>query len=94
VPDKITMWVNPTTYNELNPGTTWTAIDSDGGATAALDHFDFFTIRVLGLTSSDFYYIDELRIGTTFESVLPEPGSATLIGLAAAGLLLRRKSVR
>jgi hypothetical protein len=38
--------------------------------------------------------VDELRIGTTWADVVPEPGSLSLAGLGAAGLLARRQRRR
>lgn len=96
IPDKVTLWVNPTTYIEASPGTTWTAVDTGGDATAAFNQMSFFTFRTLGLASSpnpDFYYIDELRIGQSFADVVPEPGTLALIALAGPALLVRRRRV-
>lgn len=89
-PDRITLWINPTTFDENNPMAD--AVLVNDLATGTFTHFDWFTLRTLNLDPGvDFYFFDELRIGSSFASVVPEPGSAALLALPAIALLKRRR---
>jgi hypothetical protein len=52
---------------------------------------DFGTISQVGISTSDAYSIDEIRIGLTYASVVPapEPAAAGLVIIGACGLLAR-----
>lgn len=47
--------------------------------------------RIARIDANDVFLFDEIRIGTTFADVVPEPGAATLIALAGGALLVRRR---
>jgi hypothetical protein len=83
--DRMSIFVNPTNVTELaNPFVT--ASRSSGIST-----MDTLLGRIARLDPGDQILFDELRIGTTFGDVLPEPASLSAAVLATAGLLMRRR---
>lgn len=82
----VELFVNPTSNTE--PFTASATATRDTGL-ASLQRFG---IRTVNLDTDDRLQFDELKIGTTFESVVvPEPTSAALGLLGAALLCLRRR---
>jgi hypothetical protein len=79
--DTVRLYMNPT------PDGAEPAI----GSSADLTGQDFGTVSQLGISTSDAYSVDEIRVGLTYASVVPAPEPAAsgmmIIGLCA---LLRR----
>jgi hypothetical protein len=78
------LWINP----ELDaaptgtPDVTWTH-----------SAFTINRIRVSQAQAAEFtMLLDEFRVGTTFESVIPEPAAVGLLGLAGVAMLRRRRA--
>lgn len=86
--DDVWVWLNPAIGGAAPSVSTafGSSIGIDNVATAAnLGHF-----FIGGSNSADFV-VDELRIGTTFESVTPVPEPRTLAALPLVGLLAMRR---
>tara|TARA_B110000003_G_C16611826_1_gene519769 strand:- start:891 stop:1724 length:834 start_codon:yes stop_codon:yes gene_type:complete len=88
--NQLSIIFNPTDYNE----------DWDVTATKdiGISEVDTFGLRTFGTGSNggpaegDISYIDEIRIGTTFEHVIPEPDTyALLVGLAGLTFVMLRR---
>jgi len=79
--DRMDLLINPSSLTEPADG-SWSATRV---GTASISSIAYFTLRTAGLDVGDRYQFDELRIGDTFASVVPEPATMTLLG---AGLLL------
>jgi len=87
------------TYNRtdlyLNPTSLSEPLSADASATdnvTGLTELSLFSIRNYVPESGDSILIDELRIGTTFASVVPEPSSFALIaGLLSMSWLMMRQ---
>lgn len=62
--DRLALFVNPATTNE--PATASHTVNSTQAAA-----FSYFNCRTSGLDAGDTYYLDELRIGTNYASVVP-----------------------
>jgi hypothetical protein len=66
------VWINPTRADEntTDPAITQTETESTGGSSGFLG----LRVRTYGLSSSDYYLADEIRIGTTWDDVVsPAP---------------------
>lgn len=89
--DKLTLWIDPTSFAE----DAATAYFTTGG----VDFGTLTGIRVFaGNTAGGFNQVnaiyDEIRFGTSFSDVvvpIPEPSAAALGGLSLLGILLRRR---
>jgi len=84
--DLMQLWINPTTTDYALLGTPSASIDASSGINGDIS---FFGTRTVSIGSGDSYLIDDVRIGTDYLSVVPEPTSAALL-LGAAGLLALR----
>lgn len=91
--NQLTMFINPESLDEASE------IDAiDGGGVGFSNNINRFTFRAA--LGGGTYFIDELRVGDTFASVLavPEPGSVSLLvaGLVTIGPLFfaRRRGRR
>lgn len=82
--DQIDLWVNPSTLDLANLGAPNQSITGNLGVAPATG-LSWFGVRTNALDAADSYLFDELRIGTSYASVVPEPGRA---GLALASVLL------
>jgi hypothetical protein len=79
------LFINPNP-NGAEPGTA--SAFSTGTLSAA--NLDQFYLRIGGVNQGN-YLVDDVRIGTTWVEVVPEPATITLIGLGVLGFgLLRR----
>ncbi len=80
--NRVDLFINPST--SVEPGTA-SATRTESMTVNTISHF---TVRGFQIDTNDRYIIDELRIGTTYDSVVvPEPSTAMLI-LGASGVLL------
>jgi len=83
--NRIDLFVNPPDLNE--PGTAAATQAADSGVA---------TVSLLGLRTfqtdvGDKYQFDDVRIGTSFADVVPEPGSVGVLGAAGLMWLGRRR---
>lgn len=82
--DRMSLYVNPNSLVEAsNPFVT-------ASRSSGINTMDMLLGRIARLDPGDQILFDELRIGTTFGDVVPEPASMSLV-LGGAGLLLRRR---
>jgi hypothetical protein len=72
-----------TLYGATNPASVG-ALSQVGG----VGNYSFDRMELKG--TSDFQ-LDEIRVGSTFADVVPEPTSIALLGLGSLGLLVRRR---
>lgn len=85
--NEVNLYLNPDSFSE--PGTaTATATSTAGTGAATMSNFILRTAR---LEAGDSYLVDELRIGTTYADVIPEPGTALLALGGLAVLAARRR---
>ena len=73
----------------INPG-----IGSSEGTAAATRAFNVGTVTGLSIAGNLAFSVDELKVGTSYADVVPEPGTNTAIaavGLLIAGQYLRRR---
>jgi hypothetical protein len=83
--NRVDLFVNPiSTIEPALPDAT----DLGDAGIGTLSHF---SVRSFNLDVDDIYQFDDVRIGTTFADVVPEPGSIALLGIAAGGLLTTRR---
>lgn len=88
-----TVWLNPTTTDENTSEASITAsVTTDN---AGSEGFQGVAFRTYFTNSANKVYIDDLRVGTTWDSVvIPEPGTWALglsAGVLAIALLRRRR---
>ena len=82
--NRIDLFVNPPDVEPVTPSATQTG-DS------MINQVTVFSVRSFNLEDGDRYQFDEVRIGTAFADVVPEPASLGVAAIAAAGLLFRRR---
>lgn len=84
--DTMDLFVNPTSLTEPVTPTSTT------GSNSLISSVTHFGLRTLNITDGDSFLFDEVRVGSSFASVVvPEPGSCVLLGLGTLSLLLRRR---
>ena len=80
----------------LNPGSTLDPASATGATgTGLLSSFSTLGLRTNSVNQTapaDTILVDEIRVGTTFADVIPEPSAALLGGLGLLALLRRRRS--
>jgi len=86
--DLMEMWVNPTTLDYNSLGTPDASVDFNSLVSGDLE---FFGLRSVAISGTNEYLMDELRIGTSYAAVVPEPTSAALLTGACGLLGLRRR---
>ncbi len=86
--DTIDLFVNPGSTLPLTPDASFTTPVDDSAFPS-----DFTGIRLQSGTNAPTFDYDEIMIATTEAEVLviPEPSSIGLLGVAAAGLVIRRR---
>jgi len=82
--DTIELFINPLSSIEPEEADV---LDSADSGMSSISHF---TIRTTNIEADDEFIFDDLRIGTSFGDVVPEP-SACGLALAGAGFLLARR---
>lgn len=89
--DQSTLWVNPMDESS----TSVTAVDTIGYSAGTINSYALRQgTSTSGTTGSPgTQTVDSLRVGTSFADIqaVPEPSTFALLGLGAAGLLLRRR---
>lgn len=83
--DRLELFLNPSTLTQ--PVVASATSDRD----MTISTLKQFNLRTVNLDSNDNYQFDELRIGTTWADVVPEPASLGLIGLVAMMAGRRRR---
>ncbi|HZZ44858.1 MAG TPA: PEP-CTERM sorting domain-containing protein [Tepidisphaeraceae bacterium] len=78
------LWLNPVDTSSAPLGTT-----TDSGFSDAVGAYAF---RQSSATGNSSITIDNLKVGTTFADVVPEPSTLSLLGLGALSIIRRRKS--
>jgi hypothetical protein len=89
VEDRFTLYINPTDLtNEANLTPYLQLSHNDFGSLTGFRMFAGGDVTNFPASAAMF---DEIRFGSSFAQVIPEPGSAALLMLGAAGLLVRRR---
>jgi hypothetical protein len=84
--DLVEMWVDPT--GAAAPELASFIVSRD--ANSNMGAISYFTVRTANFDNTP-YYFDELKVGTTYLSVTPEPAALAPLALAAAAILRRRR---
>jgi hypothetical protein len=71
--DRVELWINP---SSLTPGGPQVTMNNSMGVGSNITHFIF---RMNTSAATMEYQMDEVRVGTSFGAVIPEPGSALLV---------------
>ena len=85
--DRMELWVNPTSQTL---GMADAMVNFDAGLSGGID---LFSNRIVGTETGQIYRFDELRIGTTADSVvpIPEPSTTILLVVGTVMTLLRKR---
>jgi hypothetical protein len=83
--NRIDLFINPAGTTE--PGTA----DATQSGDAGIATVSVFALRTFNLDAGDKYRFDNVRIGTTFADVTPEPATVSLLLCGGLGLLARRR---
>ena len=83
--DLLQFWVSPLDPTAPEAGSFAVSNDANSGMTS----ISYFTFRTANFSGTP-YLFDELKIGTSYASVTPEPASLSAIALAGIALLRRR----
>jgi hypothetical protein len=75
--NRLDFYINPSSQTE--PGTANAVSSADSG----ISTISFFSMRTVSLEALDRVQFDELRFGTTFADVVPEPTTGVLMMLGA-----------
>jgi len=87
--NQVDLFVNPSTTSE--PGTaTATSTVAAGSGVGSVSNV---ILRMARTDTGDQYLLDNLRFGTSYSDVVPEPGTLGVMAVAGAGWLLRRRRV-
>lgn len=84
--DTVDVFINPTSYTE--PTTATISAAATGGKDMGISTVSSFVLREAYLTSDNYVYFDDIRVGTDFASVLPVPEPSTVMLLILGGLAL------
>jgi hypothetical protein len=93
VNDNAYLWVNPSPLvlpDIMNADVTVLGTDPNGFDYSGLDYIRPFVGGVSGTRPYGELLLDELRVGSTFFDVVPEPSVVALLGFGLGALLLRR----
>jgi hypothetical protein len=93
-----TVWLNPGTGDQFTTDASIKASSTAGTAVNGSDGFLGLNVRTVSLTADTYYLFDDLRVGTTWDSVvtqaIPEPSTTLLMGAFGAGLIVWRLRAR
>ncbi len=82
--EKATLWVDA--EEESDPAA---AAVTDGSST--ISRVSKFNLRTYELDGTQFVFVDDIAIGTSFADVIPEPAALSLLALGLPALILRRR---
>ena len=77
------LWVDAAAETEA-------AATSHTGSSTGLSQLTLFSARTYNFSGGDTLYLDDILVGDSFDSVVPEPACLALL-LSAGGVLLRRR---
>jgi len=88
----ITMWLNPTSTDNVSSPNGDVQLTLTGAGLASVSQLLF---RQAVLSDADDFTFDNVKIGSAWADVIPEPSSAAMFGIGAFALLgIRRRAKR